>query len=458
MGLFNRKSKDGALMDVIRCDEPSYIIWKWHPDGTELGKSARENAIRWGSSLRVREGSVAVFVYPQRDGTQLDYIEGPYDGILETDNLPVLANIMGLAYKGNSPFQAEVYFINLAQIIQIKFGVPYFDVFDPRFLDYGVPTAVRGAINFRITDYREFTKLHRLDTFTMDDFQSQVKDAVVRYVKSAVSNAPEDYGIPLVQIERRIDQINDLVEPRIKERLSEEFGVTVSSLDISAIDVDKSSEGYRQLMSVTGDLAADKVRANSEVEIRELRDSQRLGVFERAGRTLTDITEGAYERHKQTQSANLAAYQLEAQEHVGVAGAYGMGMMGSRGTGGGGLNTASMMAGMTVGGAVGQNVAASMNSVMSGSAQQAQISQQVAPPPIPADAYYIAVGGQPEGPFDISQLENMVRNGELAIESLVWREGMEDWKRIGEVDELKGMFGNPSPMSRLSGMPSIPPS
>ena len=76
--------------------------------------------------------------------------------IIKTENLPVLASIIGLAYDGGTPFQAEVYFINLAQIIQVKFGVPFFDVYDPRFEDFGVPVAVRGTISFKISDYREF--------------------------------------------------------------------------------------------------------------------------------------------------------------------------------------------------------------------------------------------------------------------------------------------------------------
>ena len=62
-----------------------------------------------------------------------DYIVGPFAQTIKTANLPILANIVGLAYEGGTPFQAEVYFINLAQIIQVKSGVPFFDVYDPRF-------------------------------------------------------------------------------------------------------------------------------------------------------------------------------------------------------------------------------------------------------------------------------------------------------------------------------------
>ena len=111
--------KTGGFMDEIRCDEPSYLIWKWHPKGTQPGENTRENAIRWGSSLRVKDGEVAVFVYDQKNGIIQDYIEGPYDTILSTENLPVLASIIGLAYDGGTPFQAEIYFINLSKIIQV---------------------------------------------------------------------------------------------------------------------------------------------------------------------------------------------------------------------------------------------------------------------------------------------------------------------------------------------------
>ena len=152
MLLFDRSKKTGGFMDEIRCDEPSYLIWKWRPTGAQLGKGNRENAIRWGSSLRVKDGEVAVFVYSRCNETVQEYIEGPCDMILNTKNLPILASLVGLAYEGGTPFQAEVYFINLARIIQVKFGVPFFDIYDPRFTDFGVPVVVRGKVSFRIED------------------------------------------------------------------------------------------------------------------------------------------------------------------------------------------------------------------------------------------------------------------------------------------------------------------
>lgn len=434
MALFNKKH--GGFMDEIRCDEPSYLIWKWHPAGSQQGNNRRENAIRWGSSLRVKDGEVAVFVYAQNDGTVQEYIEGPSDIILDTKNLPILASIVGLAYDGGTPFQAEVYFVNLARIIQVKFGVPFFDVYDPRFLDFGVPVAVRGTISFKINDYREFIKLHRLNSFNLDDFQKQIRDAVTRYVKDTVANAPATNNIPLVQIETKTAQINDVIEYDIGERLKENFGVVVSGTDIGAIEIDKTSDGYRQLMAVTKDVASTKVQAETTDYVERLRIQRE---------------EGQYAQHKQTQSSNIGAFQVEKQSEVGVAGANALGQMGANGVGGVdlggggvGFNPAAMMAGMAVGGAVGQNIAGTMNNMMSGT--NAQPLPGAVPPPIPATTYHVAVKDQATGPFDMATLKQMAATGQITSDSLVWKAGMAQWEKIGTIEELKSVLNNVPPI------------
>lgn len=435
MAFFDKNNRTGGFMDEIRCDEPSYLIWKWHPSGSQLGENNRENSIRWGSSLRVKDGEVAVFVYKQKDGTMQDFIVGPYDQIIKTANFPVLASIVGLAYEGGTPFQAEIYFINLAQIIQTKFAVPFFDVYDPRFDDFGVPVAVRGTISFKISDYLQFIKLHRLNSFNLDDFQRQICDAVTRYVKDVVANAPATNNIPLVQIETKTAQINDVVEFDVSERLKETFGVDVNGVDIGAIEIDKSSEGYRQLMAVTKDITSAKVQAETADYVERLRIQRE---------------EGQYAMHKQTQSANIGAFQVEKQAEVGVAGAEALGHMGENGAGsvdlgngGTGFNPAAMMAGMAVGGAVGQNIAGIMNNSMAGANQAAPSG--VTPPPVPTVTYNVAVNGQATGPFDINILKQMAIAGQFKPNSLVWKPGMENWLRADAVDDLKGLFNNVMP-------------
>jgi len=285
-----------------------------------------------------------------------------------------------------------------------------------------------------------------LNGFSLDDFQRQIRDAVNRYVKDVVANAPATHNIPVVQIESKISQINDVVEYDLSERLKESFGVVVSGVDIGAIEIDKSSDGYRQLMSVTKDLAGATAKAEAEAKIKDISDKQRIEAENYAETLRVQREEAQYAQHKQTQSANFAAFQTEKQAEVGVAGANALGQMGANGAGnvnvgggdGNGFNMAAMMASMAVGGAVGQNIAGAMNNMMGGINQQT--APGAVPPPVPTVAYHVAVNGQATGPFDMSVLAQMATAGQLNADSLVWRNGMAQWAKAETVDELQSMF------------------
>lgn len=451
MALFSNKNKmkakSGGISDVIRCDQESYLIWKWHPSGALPGENKRENSIRWGSSLRVKDGEVAVFVYNQENGVYQDFIPGPFDECLQTKNFPILSSLLGLFYEGDTPFQAEVYFINIAKIQQIKFSVPYFDIFDNRFTEIGVPVSSWGTITYSIKDYKEFVKLHRLRDFDSDEFATQIRDAVKRYVKNAIANAPSNYDIPVVQIETKISQLTSIIEKDLKNRLSRDFGVNVSGIDIEVINVDKSSTGYKELMKLTKERVMKYTMAEDTIRIRDMDEKQRIESHHYKEALRVQREEGKYAQHMGTRTANFGAYQVEKQAEVGVAGAYALGELGAKGAGnvtinggdgGLGFNMAGMMASMAVGSAVGQNIAGAMNNMM-GSINQPTVPGSV-PPPIPNIAYYVATNGQATGPFDVSILRQMASVGQFTAESLVWKQGMTNWISANSVEELKSLF------------------
>jgi len=445
MALFGKK--EGGLMDVIRCDEQSYLIWKWRPAGADANESKKENAIRWGSSLRVKDGEVAVFVYKQKDGAMQDFIEGPFDETIKTANFPVLSSIVGVAFGGGTPFQAEIYFINLAGITQTKFGVPYFDVFDPRFLDFAVPVAVRGTISFKITDYKAFIKLHRLINFDLEAFKEQIEDAVKKYVKGVVTNIPQENGIPVMQLERKILQVNEIVENYLKPRLQNDFGVIVSALDIGTIEADKESEGYQRLREVTQDVAGVTTKAQAAVNIQNMQDMQAINADNMAATLQAQREELQHAQRMKTDSENFAVHQLNQQAGVVRAGATALGQMGAGGAinmgAGGGFNPAGVMTGIAMGGALGGQMAGMMNNMMQG--MNTPSAPGTAPPPPPVVKYNIAVNGQSTGPFDMNALAQMVQSGQLTRQSHVWKQGMSGWAAAGTVQELAVLFTQNTP-------------
>ena len=451
MGLFGR-GKGGGLMNVIRCDEEEYMVWKWRPLGQDVNSTTRENSIRYGSSLRVKDGEVAIFVYKQKDGPVQDFIVGPYDDTIKTANFPVLSSIVGLAFGGESPFQAEIYFINLAGVNQLRFAVPYFDVFDPRLPDHGVPMAVRGTITFNITDYKGFIKLHRLVNFDHEQFKKQIKDALTKYIKGVVLNVPREMNIPVVQMENQILAINDRVQNYLKPRLEGDFGVNMKAIDIGALEIDKESPYYEELRHLTAGNTARTMDAQTDVNIQNLQDTQRINA-ENMEETLRIQREEAQRAQRmQTESNNIGAFSIEKQAEVLKAGAESLGQMGNMnmGThdGNGGMNPAGMMTGMMMGGAMGQQMAGMMNAM--GQNMQGAMNT---PPPIPNVQYHISVNGSQAGPFNMQQLAQMAQGGQLTPQTYVWKQGMPNWEFAGNVPELATLFAPPAPGS----MPPPPP-
>ena len=433
MGLFSSK-KEGGLMDVIRCDQEEYLVWKWRPSG-EANSTKKENSIRWGSSLRVKDGEVAVFVYKQNDGSMMDYIVGPHDKIIETANFPVLTSIVGSLWGGNSPFQAEIYFINLQGNNQVKFAVPYFDVADPRYPDFTVPVAVRGTITFNLTNYKQFIKLNRLVDFDLDKFSQQIKSAVTKYVKNFVANCPLDNNIPVLQLERKVMDISDLVQARLRPQFEDDFGVNLKRLDISTIEIDKESENYEEFVRLT------KVQQTRRAEI----DTEQ---YERVSKLSAE-------------SQFIQAHAINQQADVLKTAAQRMGQMGGMDFGGGGgMNPAGMMMGMAMGSAMGGQMANMMNK-MGQMPQQPQQPMQAppmpggapVPPPMPtAVQYMVAINGQQYGPYNIQQMAQMAQSGQINAQVLVWAQGMPQWAAAGSVPELAQLFAATPPP-----MPPTPP-
>lgn len=450
MGLFGNK-KEGGMMDVIRCDEQEYLVWKWRPSG-EANSTKKENAIRYGSSLRVKDGELAVFVY-KKEGENQDFIIGPHDQTIKTANFPVLTSIVGTAFGGASPFQAEIYFMNLSGNVQIKFGIPYFDVFDPRFADFAVPMAVRGTLTFNLTDYRAFIKLNRLINFELDDFKKQIKDAVTKYIKGVVANIPADNGIPVLQMERKIFEINDLVGKYLGPRLETDFGVNMKAFDIANIEADKESEGYSELRKVTAEQTTKTVSAQTDVGIKNMQDTQAINA-QNMEETLRIQREEAQRAQKlQTEGMNMSAHQLNQQTDVAKTAAESLGKMGGGGSGGGGgaMDPGSMMASMAMGGAVGSGMAGAIGGMMGGMNQPNQT-----PPPTPQIQYSVSVNGQQSGPFGWPQLQQMSQNGQLTKETYVWKQGMSEWAMAGQVQELAALFSSPPPPPGPGGPPPPP--
>lgn len=203
-------------------------------------------------------------------------------------------------------------------------------------------------------------------------------------------------------------------------------------------------------MAVTLDVTEATVRVQTETNIKNIHDMQRVQMENLQERLRIEREEGQYRVHKQTQTANFPAYQVEAQTTVGVAGAEALGHMGENGAAGiglggsggnGGMDMAGIAAGMAIGESIGRNIAGTMDGMMSNA--PTGMSGSPVPPPIPQqDRFHVAINGTATGPFDLTTLSSMVTSRSLTPESLVWQEGMTSWMPAKAVPTIAALFNN----------------
>ena len=484
MGLFNWK-KEGGLMDTIFCDETDFLIWKWHPKGAELGNSKKEMSIRYGSTLRVRPGQAAVFLY-QSNGAY-EVMIGPKDLPIRTDNFPILASIIGLGYAGGTPFPAEVFFINLERGMEVKFTVPYFRVIpaEPEYKAYDVRVAVQGSVSIELPTKTDFIK-YMLESWgtrdtTLKQFDDRFKTLLIQEVKQIVSNAPKDTGVFIMHFNSLIGEIGQYIKNRIQDQIAHRFGVIVNAVNIADIRYDEDSESYQNLKYITEtqthkfnlenektallsyEIQRETMRTDADVRNQNVRETARIQMEHMDEMTARMREEAQFAQHMQTEMATkqaglasestyINAHAINKQAEVLKSGMENMGQMGAMNLGGGAdghMNPAGMMTGMMMGAAVGGQAANMMNQMgqVMGQNMASAGEPKQGPPPIPVQqnvVYYLAVNGQQYGPCDANAISQMVSSGQINADTLGWCEGMSGWQAIKQIPSLASIFARPA--------------
>lgn len=359
---------------------------------------------------------------------------------------------------------------NLSKGSQLNFAIPYFDVFDPRLQDYGVPVSVHGAVVYAIEDMDLFHSVNRNEGYSDETFKNKLRGQLTKFIKSVVSNAPSDAQIPVVQIERKIFEISELIQQRVTPQVEKLFGITIRSLDITGINVDKESRGYRELKALTADLEKERMMAQHNAQISNFNlnndlqqdmlkkqselnldamgrkqeldlggqeELQRMNLENQRETMRIQREEMQRASRLQTEQTFMGAHQANLNAGV-LNNATDNGINAFRQQSMGGMNNMGQMGGAPQ--MPGQKG-------MGGAPQMPGMGTAV-----PQVQYYIGINGQQYGPCDWNKLQQLVQQDQLTQQSYVWKNGMAQWEFAGNVAELAPLFQGTAPQ-----MPGMPP-
>lgn len=359
---------------------------------------------------------------------------------------------------------------NLSKGSQLNFAIPYFDVFDPRLQDYGVPVSVHGAVVYAIEDMDLFHSVNRNEGYSDETFKNKLRGQLTKFIKSVVSNAPSDAQIPVVQIERKIFEISELIQQRVTPQVEKLFGITIRSLDITGINVDKESRGYRELKALTADLEKERMMAqhnaqisnfnlNNDLQQDMLKKQSELNLDAMGRRQELDL--GGQEElqrmnlENQRETMRIQREEMQRASRLQTEQTF----MGAHqaNLNAGVLNNATdnginafrqqTMGGMNNMGQMGGAPQMPGQKGMGGAPQMPGMGAA-----IPQVQYYIGINGQQYDPCDWNKLQQLVQQDQLTQQSYVWKNGMAQWEFAGNVAELAPLFQGTAPQ-----MPGMPP-
>ena len=382
MGIFNKTRTDGVtydgqgeerkgLIDRIKYNgEEDELVWKFPYENLSIG-----------AQLIVNQSQEAIFL---KGGAACD-IFGPGTHTLSVNNIPILQKLINLPFGGNTPFTAEVWYVNKTVRRNLKFGTPTaIDLLDPLY-NVSVPVRSFGDYGIQITDSSAFLQqmVGTQHLFTTNDILEQFKGIVVQKLSVCISKFIVQREVTVVKINAYTDEIANFVRDAINEEFAQ-YGIRVTNFNIMGLNFDKEDPNVKKILDSQSEAAKRRMEGYTYQQERQL-----------------DVMQTA------------AGNEGSAGQTMGAG--MGMGM------------------GFGIGGMFGQQMGA-MGQVM-------QPQNVAAPPPIPQAVIYHALINNAQYQYDLQALSQYAQSRQITRDTIVWRAGMAQWAKAGDCPELQHLFG-----------------
>lgn len=293
--------------------------------------------------------------------------------------------LINLPFGGNTPFKAEIWFINKLAIMDSKWGTPTpIQLEDPKY-EIIVPVRSFGQYEFKVSEPKIFleTLIGNMTSFSTEKVNSYFRGKMMSYYINLISDKITRDNISILNINSYLVEMSEYVKDRLAPVFK--YGLSLESFDIMSINVPEEDPSFIKLKEAK-ELAA-QVKITGE-------DTYRMG------RTFDVLDKAAV---NESLGGNMIG--------LGV----GLG------------------AGVNVGNQIGAMAADSMSS-------------KNVPPPLPqTPIYYIATNGQQQGPFDMNTIISYIASNYIKYDTLIWKQGLQNWCKISTLVEFMSYFNSQIP-------------
>ena len=257
-----------AIIDVLKYDGPNdVLVWKWRSESS----SSREEELRMGSQLIVNQSQEACFF---KGGELLD-VFGPGTHTLSTKNLPFLSKLVGVVYGGETPFSAEVYFVNKTVSMDAKFGLIPFNMVEPTF-KVPIPVSCRGSFALMVKDSKQFltNMIGTVKDFNTKTLSELFRGVISENVKNTITKISREQNLSPLELESIVYEVGTAVKSIINEHL-QEFGIEIKLFNIESIPVIDEDQRVKDVVAQFQKIMA----ADVDERMRLKRRAENLEVY-----------------------------------------------------------------------------------------------------------------------------------------------------------------------------------
>ncbi len=231
------------FLDIIQWQDDSRDTISWRfPD--------EDKEIKRGAQLIVRESQVAQFIYLGQFGDTF----GPGKHSLVTDNIPILSTLKGWKYGLESPFKADVYYVNTRLFTGNKWGTA--NPIMMRDADFGIVRArAYGTFDFHVVEPKVFLKevAGTDDHFRLDEFADTMRSRIVSVFTDALATAK----VPVLDLAARYTELGEALLPLINPAVTSKYGLEIPSFIVENVSLPPEVEqaiDKRSSMAAIGNL------------------------------------------------------------------------------------------------------------------------------------------------------------------------------------------------------------
>jgi membrane protease subunit (stomatin/prohibitin family) len=360
-----------ALIDVVKCEvNDREFVYKFPSDD-----------LRIGTQLVVYPAQTAFFV---KGGKIYDEFQSGTH-TLKSENIPLLNKLINLPFGKNSPFKAEVWFINQVSKLDLKWGTATpIDLTDPRY-NVIVPVRAHGQYGIKIKEPRTFleTLIGNMASFTSTKIEEYFRGKVLSQLSTLITQKIVEKNISIFEINAHLMDMSDYCNVHLSNVFNK-YGIEIIEFSFLSINVPKDDSSIVKLKNAIDTAAGLKI-------------------------------------------TGLDFYKLQRSFDVMEAAA--------KNEGGGMINLgAGLGAGLGVGGQMGAIFTQTM-------------STGSTPPPLLRETpYFLYLNNQQQSGFSFQTIANLIAQGQVTADTLLWKQGMADWSKISTIQEFRNLFeGNPIP-------------